>query len=90
MTLQWAGFLLAVVTVGTIGLGHELVRKLHKRFGTTPRFYFWALALLLLVCSFFVSDLLSAVLGIFSVTFFWDGLEMIRQERRMRREMEAK
>ena len=90
MNLQWAGIILAFTTFATIGLGHELVRRLHKRFGTTPRFFFWALALAALVWSFFAADLTSAALGIISITFFWDGIEMIRQEKRMRREMETK
>jgi hypothetical protein len=29
VTLQWAGLVLAVLTFGTIGLGHVAVRKLN-------------------------------------------------------------
>lgn len=36
MTLQWAGLVLAVLTFGTIGLGHVAVRKLNYRYGTKP------------------------------------------------------
>ena len=88
--MNWAGIVLAFTTVVTIALGHELVRRLHRRFGTTPRFYFWALALTALIWSFIVSDLVSAVLGIIAITFFWDGIEMVRQEKRMQHEKGAK
>ena len=87
MNLQWAGIILAITTFATIAIGHELVRKLHRRFGTKPGIFFWALSLAIFIWSFSTgNDLLSATLGIIGITFFWDGIEMYRQEKRMKRE----
>ena len=36
MSLSFTGLILAGVTVGTIAIGHELVRKLNYHFGTRP------------------------------------------------------
>lgn len=85
--LQPAGVVLAIVTFGTIGVGHVLVRRLHARFGTRPAFPLYVVGFLILVGSLILqSDLLSGVLGITAVTVLWDGLEMFRQEKRARRE----
>lgn len=87
MKLQPAGIVLAFVTFATIGIGHVLVRRLQKRFGVWPAAVFFALGALVLFGSILVlNDLLSAVLGITAITLIWDGIEMFRQEKRMRRE----
>lgn len=87
MTLQWAGVLFALVTILTIGVGHVLVRRLHARFGTRPAVYFFLFGGVVLLSSLATSDnLLSGVLGITAITLIWDGVEMFRQEKRMRRE----
>lgn len=87
MKLQPAGIILAFVTFATIGAGHVLVRGLQKRFGVWPAAVFFALGGLVLFASFLVmNDLVSAVLGITAITLIWDGVEMFRQEKRMRGE----
>lgn len=87
MTLQWAGLILAGVTFGTIGIGHVLVRRLHARFGTRPAIPLFILgALVLFLSSLFRDSLLSGAFGIISITVLWDGVEIYRQEKRMRRE----
>jgi hypothetical protein len=87
--MQFAGLVLAVVTFGTIGIGHILVRRLQARFGTRPAIVFFVLGLLVLWLSLIsAADLLSAVLGITAVTLIWDGVEIYRQEGRMRREVQ--
>jgi hypothetical protein len=89
MVFQWAGLVLAVVTFGTIGFGHVLVRRLHARFGTRPAAPLFLLGALVLFVSASVEDnLLSGVLGITAITLLWDGVEMYRQEKRMQRERE--
>ena len=86
MTLQWAGLVLAVLTVGTIGLGHVAVRKLNYRYGTKPAPVFLGLGLAFLVLSLLVTDnLASAALGIVGMTTLWDAVELVRQEERIRR-----
>ncbi len=86
MTVEWAGAVLAVVTVATIGLGHVMVRKANYLFGTIPAIPLFFLGAGILTASVFMSsDLLSAVMGIVGVTTVWDGVEMLRQENRVRR-----
>ena len=82
MSLNYAGLILAFTTVATIAIGHELVRRLHRRFGTKPGPIFWLLSIGVFTVSAYTSDLPSGVLGIIAITFFWDGLEMYRQEKR--------
>ena len=87
MSLQWAGLLLALVTFGTIALGHVLVRRLYARFGTCPAAPLFLLGGLVLVGSLGASSgLLSGVLGITAITILWDGVEIFRQEKRLKHE----
>jgi hypothetical protein len=86
VTLQWAGPVLAVLTFGTIALGHVAVRKLNYRYGTKPAPVFLVLGLGFLVLSLLVtSNLASAALGIVGMTTLWDAVEFVRQEQRIRR-----
>ena len=86
MSLQPAGLVLALVTFGTIAAGHELVRRLHRRSGTRPAVPLFALGAAVLLAGLLSSgDLLSAALGITGVTVIWDGVEICRQEGRMKR-----
>ena len=78
--------MLAVLTTGTIGLGHVAVRKLNYRYGTKPAPVFLGLGLAFLVLSLLVTDnLASAALGIVGMTTLWDAVELVRQEERIRR-----
>ncbi len=87
MSLQWAGVLLALVTFATIGIGHVLVRRLHARYGTRPALPLFLVGGLVLAGSLGTSnDLLSGALGITAITILWDGVEIYRQEKRMKRE----
>ena len=87
MRLQWAGLLLALVTFGAIAAGHVLVRRLHARFGTRPAVPLFLAGVLVLAGSLGASsNLLSGVLGIIAITILWDGVEIYRQERRIRNE----
>ncbi len=85
MNLQWAGVVLALVTFVTIGLGHVMVRRFHAQWGTRPAIPFFALSVVVLAAAFAsASDLLSAIFGTTAITLFWDGVEIFRQEKRMR------
>jgi hypothetical protein len=85
VTLQPAGIILALITFGTIAAGHVLVRRLHARYGVRPALPLFALGALILISSLVArSNLLSAALGLTGVTIVWDGIEMYRQEKRMR------
>jgi Domain of unknown function (DUF4491) len=86
MNLQWAGIILAFVTLATIGIGHVLVRRLQARYGTRPALPFFGAGLLVIVTSLAAqSDLLSGILGLTAITLLWDGIEIYRQEKRMQR-----
>jgi hypothetical protein len=77
---------LAVLTFGTIGLGHVAVRKLNFPYGTKPAPAFLVLGLGFLFLSLLItSNLASAALGIVGMTTLWDSVEFIRQEERIRR-----
>ena len=87
MNFHWAGPILATVTFAAIGFGHILVRRLHARFGTRPAVPLFAAGFLVLVASLLAPlDLISGILGITAITLLWDGVEIYRQEKRIRRE----
>jgi len=86
VSLQWAGMFLALVTFAGIAAGHVLVRRLHARFGTRPAIPLLVLGGLgLLLATVVLSDLLSGALGIAAVTVLWDGIEIYRQEKRIKK-----
>ena len=88
MTFQWAGLALAFTTVATIGIGHVLVRKLNYHFGTKPAPWAFLLGAIAMGASLVVSsELISALLGILGITTLWDGIEFIRQEKRVSKGM---
>ncbi len=85
MSFQPAGLVLAFLTFAAIGAGHILVRRLHARYGTRPALPLFCAGGLILAASLISRpDLLSAALGITGITIVWDGVEMFRQERRVR------
>lgn len=87
MNLQWAGPILALTTFVAIGAGHVMVRRFHARYGTRPAIVFFICGALALLGSLLAgSNLVSAVIGVTAITLLWDGVEMYRQEKRMRRE----
>jgi hypothetical protein len=86
VSLQPAGLVLALVTFATIAAGHELVRRLHRRYGVRPAIPLFALGAFVLLAGLLApADLLSAALGISGVTVIWDGVEIYRQEQRVSR-----
>lgn len=86
MSLQWAGVILAVVTFATIAAGHVLVRRLHARYGTRPALPLFVIGGLVLIGSLATNDnLLSGALGITAITILWDGIEIYRQEKRIKK-----
>ncbi|HJW89837.1 MAG TPA: DUF4491 family protein [Anaerolineales bacterium] len=82
-----AGLLICLVTFAPIGVGHVLARRVHARFGARPAYPLFLLAAIGLY-AWLVSakDLLSGVLGIMAIMVLWDGIEMLRQEKREQRE----
>ncbi|MBN2716461.1 MAG: DUF4491 family protein [Deltaproteobacteria bacterium] len=86
MSLSWAGPVFAVITVGTIALGHHLVRKLNYHFGTWPSIPLFVVGAMVFGMSLFIGDdIFSGVLGIVGLTTLVDGLEVIKQEKRIAR-----
>ncbi|MDZ7843189.1 MAG: DUF4491 family protein [Anaerolineales bacterium] len=86
MMLHFAGLILAFTTFVSIGLGHEFVRRLYPVLGTKATPVFWALGLVVLYASLTRSDdTFSGILGVFAVTLIWDGIEFLRQKKRVER-----
>ena len=86
MALSWAGVVLGIATVVTIGVGHVLVRKLNYHFGTRPAPLAFVIGLVFMALSFIATqDTVSGLLGILAITTCWDGYELIRQEERVRK-----
>ncbi|HID39277.1 MAG TPA: DUF4491 family protein [Calditrichaeota bacterium] len=85
MITDYYGVILAVVTFLAIGLGHVFVRKVNYAFGVKPAPLVFLAGIGLLYLSMFAGDLLSAVLGILGMTVIWDGIELYRQENRIRK-----
>lgn len=84
MTLQWTGVILAITTITTIGAGHVLVRKLNYIFGTKPAPFFFSGGIIIAIGSLLTTNnTLSATLGIIAITTLWDGVEILRQEKRV-------
>ncbi|MCK9522678.1 MAG: DUF4491 family protein [Proteobacteria bacterium] len=86
MSFSFTGLILAGVTVGTIAIGHELVRKLNYHFGTRPAAPLFLLGAAVLGASLWcASNTLSAALGIVGLTTIVDGYEILRQEKRIQK-----
>ena len=85
MSPQWAGVIRALVTFAAIAAGHVVVRWLHARYGTRPALPLFVIGGVVLIGSLAAKDnLLSGALGITAITVLWDGVEIYRQEKRMR------
>jgi hypothetical protein len=83
MTFQLAGIVLSLTTFVTIAAGHVFVRRLYPIFGTRLGIPFMLAGGVIMIFSLlFANTLVSAVLGIVSITTFWDGIEFFRQEKR--------
>jgi hypothetical protein len=86
MTVEWAGPIFAITTVVTIAVGHHLVRALNYHLGTTPAIPLFILGTLIFGASFLMeSDIGSGVLGIVGLTTVVDGIEILKQEKRIAR-----
>jgi len=86
MNFESAGPIFAVTTVVTIAVGHHLVRKLNYHLGTRPAVPLFVLGALIFAASFLVANQIgSGVLGIVGLTTIVDGVEIIRQEKRIAR-----
>jgi hypothetical protein len=85
MMTNYYGIIISVVTFSAIGLGHVFVRKVNYFFGVKPAPVVFLAGFGLLYLSLFAGNLDSAVLGIFGMTVIWDGIELYRQENRIRR-----
>jgi uncharacterized membrane protein YccC len=84
--LQWVGPALALTTFTAIGIGHILVRRLYPVLGTRAAPLFWLLGLGTYYASLqSMNDLVSSVLGVVAITLVWDGIEFLRQKKRVER-----
>ncbi len=85
--LQFAGFWMAMATFLGIWCGHVGVRWLeaHSRNVWLPAIVLMAVGLALNIYSLFAPTfIISGVSSIFGITVIWDGVEMFRQQRRVK------
>jgi len=85
---QFTGLLLGLTVIAGIWTGHILVRRIE--FSTVhlkiPIVAFFSTGILLAILSLFSkSNLLSGVLGILGIIFFWNGIETHHQENRVKK-----
>lgn len=86
MNLQFIGVILALTTFASIGVGHVLVRRVYPLLGIKAAPLFWTLGILTYYASVSQeSDTWSSVLGVVAVTLVWDGIEFLRQKKRVER-----
>ena len=82
---NFTGIILAATVFITVAFGHVFVRKTNYFFGTKPAILVFAIGIAMFYYSTMVtSNLFSSVLGITAMTIIWDGIELFRQENRIR------
>lgn len=84
--MRFAGILLGIFTMLSIGLGHVWVIKVEYHIGA----HVWPVPVIigaaLVLASLWVDHVfLSAALGIFGFTVLWGAHELVRQEKRVER-----
>jgi hypothetical protein len=85
-SLNLIGIYLGVIVFLAIGAGHVLVRKIDYHFSNTwiVSLAFFIAGLVAVGLSFLVdSEILSGFLGVLGIIVFWDGIELIHQEKRV-------
>ncbi|MGC8855564.1 MAG: DUF4491 family protein [Anaerolineae bacterium] len=84
--MNWIGLTAALTAFLSIWFGHVAVRKIEFLSPTTwlPTLLFALLGVLTEYGAFFTSNrALSIAGGILGITFLWDALEILRQEKRV-------
>ncbi len=81
---KFSGIIIAVVALAGIGFGHVFVRKFTYRYGIKFAPLVLVIGLGLMYLSLHYSDLWSAIMGVFGITVVWDGVEIYRQEKRIK------
>jgi len=84
--VQFAGLLLGIFTLLSIGLGHVWVIKVEYHIGAHVWPVVATIGAALALASLCVDHvLLSAALGIFGFTVIWGARELVKQEERVER-----
>jgi hypothetical protein len=82
--MQYAGFILGVVTFVMIGILHVAVVKIEQMWGSHLWPGFVVIGILMGAASLFVDNVLvSALLGINGFMFAWSGPELKKQKERV-------
>ncbi len=86
MALNFTGIIVAVVTFLIIGLFHPIVIKSEYYWGVKCWWWFMVAGIICLAASLMLSDLIiSMVLGVLGITFFWSIIELYDQRERVRK-----
>ncbi len=81
--MNWEGLLLGFVAFLIIGLCHPLVTKLEYHKGKEAWYLLFIPGSILLIISFFLSDIYSIITGIIAFALFWSAIEMFKQHERV-------
>ncbi|MFI3324310.1 MAG: DUF4491 family protein [Rikenellaceae bacterium] len=86
MALNFTGIIVAVVTFLIIGLFHPIVIKSEYYWGVKCWWWFMVAGIICLGASLMLSDLIvSMILGVLGITFFWSIIELYDQRERVRK-----
>lgn len=86
MEFNFVGLITAVATFLIIGLFHPIVIKSEYYWGVKCWWVFLILGLITLAASVAVADfILSVILGVLSIAFFWSIIELFDQRKRVRK-----
>ena len=80
---NWLGFLMGLAAFFMIGVFHPVVAKMEYHFGKRSWWILFVPGVGCLAASFFVSSVISILLGCLAFSLFWSTLELFLQHDRV-------
>lgn len=81
--MNWLGFAAGLAAFFMIGLFHPVVAKMEYHLGRGSWWMLFFPGIGCLVASFYMSPLVSVLLGCLAFSFFWSTLELFMQHKRV-------
>lgn len=82
-SLNWTGILIGLAAFVMIGVFHPVVARLEYHLGRGSWWMLFFPGVACLIASFFLTPVLSILLGCLAFSFFWSTLEMFMQHQRV-------